>query len=329
MSVKPLPRFLVKYNGYILPGYIQGETHDNEFQVTDYTAPYSDDPYSENMGESPKSLTIPMLVWGDDYNDCKTQIRKAATYLRSKRKGYAKLYLGNSDRYYQVIPVSIKYQKAAKDIQTLSTYEITFKTKPYSESDIIHYLRVYDGSNIYGERVADTDSATLIDAMPVTSEAYFEPMPPYSGGAYDPFPTRYLTAADINLTVNPTTTPRTLDNGGFSPCFVTTVWSDPTTSHNPVTVLAYTDTGEFCGYMSLTTQDYQSGYTNSMGTTTESASPFFIDGINKVAVDGFGTNIEGLMDTPDYRIYVGPGKTYFTVSGAYAIEFMWRDRWYI
>jgi hypothetical protein len=151
---RPAPQFVVKYNDYTLPGYAQGESYESSVQVTDYNAPYSSEPLSEQTGDLPKNITISMLVWDDNYVACKEQIQNAATYLRSKRGGYGNLYLGTTSKHYQVIPVAIKYDKNATDGYKTSKYDITFKAKPYLEADDWTYL------SISGAGTFSTDTAT-------------------------------------------------------------------------------------------------------------------------------------------------------------------------
>jgi len=253
---KPTPQFLVEYNGYILPGYAQGETIDNSIQVTDYTAPYSYDPLSENTGESPKNITIPMLVWDEDYASCREQIQLAATYLKSKRGDYGKLYVGRNDRYYQVIPISIKYDKTATDSFRTSKYEITFKAKAYLEADALTSL------NISGTGTFSTDNATTL---------------------------------------------RTYANGISSPCYITI-----SGAANTPTISGYTSAGEYCGYLAA------SGVS---GTTIT------INSSDYTAVDSEGNNQNPLLTTPDYALFVGVGKTYFSCAGVSTATISWHDRW--
>jgi len=149
---KPAAQFLVQYNSYTLPGYAQGESFEDAVQITDYAAPYTYDPISENMGTNPKNLTVSMLVMDDSYYLCREQIQTAATYLKSRRRGYADLYVGYTDRYYQAIPVSLKYAKDVKENYRTSKYDVVFKAKPYLLSAITHTI-----SSSIGNELITTD----------------------------------------------------------------------------------------------------------------------------------------------------------------------------
>jgi hypothetical protein len=93
---------------------------------------------------------------------------------------------------------------------------------------------------------------------------------------------------------------RTLDNGGWAP-----------------TITTLTGTS-----ISGITADGQS--TGSVVTT--GVTGLVIDTEAFTATIG-GVNKNELVTTKDYRLYVGPGKTTFTVDGSATIQ--WYDRWYI
>jgi hypothetical protein len=93
---------------------------------------------------------------------------------------------------------------------------------------------------------------------------------------------------------------RTIDNGGWTPTVVTLTGTS---------ISGVTGDGQSTGNIVTT------GVTNMVIDTA--AFTATIGGINK----------NELITTKDYRLYVGPGRTTFTVDGSATIQFY--DRWYI
>jgi prophage DNA circulation protein len=81
----PSPQYLARFNGHVLPGYVQTESFDSEQNIADHYAAYIDGSNSEDTGLSNKNVSIKLKVWEQDYLTCKTQIELAATMLRSVR----------------------------------------------------------------------------------------------------------------------------------------------------------------------------------------------------------------------------------------------------
>lgn len=98
---------------------------------------------------------------------------------------------------------------------------------------------------------------------------------------------------------------RTITNGGWTPATVTVTGTN-------VTVSGYTATGQFAGYFSV------SGAVTNLVVNTQ-AFTAEISGVNK--------NI--LMVSSDYRMFVGPDRTYFAVTGASSASLSYNDRWYL
>jgi hypothetical protein len=79
-----------------------------------------------------------------------------------------------------------------------------------------------------------------------------------------------------------------------------------------ITVSGYTATGDFAGFISV------SGAVTNLIVNSD-AFTATIGGVNK----------NNVMRWADYRVYVGPGKTHYVVTGANACSISWNDRWYI
>jgi len=129
-------RYLVSYNGYHLPGYAQNETLESVAEIKTYGEPYRDSTFSEYYGLVNKNLTISMLVRGENYLDCKNQIELATTLVRSKRKGFAPLYVNFYDRHFEALTKSVKTDANTGNIYT-SIYSVDFEAKPWLISDSV------------------------------------------------------------------------------------------------------------------------------------------------------------------------------------------------
>lgn len=248
MPIGPPAEYLVKYNGYTLPGYLQNEGFDSIMNIADHYAAYADGSNSEYTGLGNKEIPLRLKVWEQDYLTCKEQVRLAATYLRSSR-GYAPLYVQSADKHYEAQVVSIKTEKeAGTSVRTLE-YEVSFRCKPWLIKDAQR--------QISGTGTITTDSVS-----------------------------------------------RTINDGGWTPTLITVTGTN-------VTVSGYTAT-DFTGYFSV------SGAVSSL----------VVDSENYTAKIG-STNKNNVMKTIDYRVYVGPGKTSFAITGASSCTIKWYDRWYI
>jgi hypothetical protein len=98
---------------------------------------------------------------------------------------------------------------------------------------------------------------------------------------------------------------RNIYNGGWTPAKVTLTGTN-------VTVSGYNQYGEFTGFVSVS-----GAVTNMVINTQEYTST-----IN-------GVNSNNLMYNPDYAIFVGPGKTFFVITGASSCTIEYQDRWYL
>lgn len=81
---------------------------------------------------------------------------------------------------------------------------------------------------------------------------------------------------------------------------------------NDITVSGYTQTGAFTGFVSV----------------SGAVSNLIIDSEELTAYDNDVSRNYG-MNYLDYSVYVGPGKTYFAISGASACVIQWYNRWYL
>jgi hypothetical protein len=152
MGLGPAQGYLAKFNSYTLPGYVQEERFDSTINIADHYATYADGSDSEYTGLQNKMLSLRLKVWEEDYLACKKEVALAATYLRSKRDGFAPLYVHYTDRYYEALTQTISVEKTAgASVRTLE-YEVQFQCKPWLVSETTY--------TISGTGTIDTDSAS-------------------------------------------------------------------------------------------------------------------------------------------------------------------------
>lgn len=252
----PGATYLCEYNGYTLPGYVQSESFDSVMRTAEHYASYADGSLTETLGLQNKQISVTLKVWEDDYATCKDQVNQAATMLRSKRNGFAPLYIQFDDRYYEAIATNIRIEKQAGTSPKLLEYQAEFEAKPWAVSTATYTI---------------------------------------SGSALNGGTQTFSTVG------------RNIDDGGWT-------YASALLSGTNVTVSGYTANGEFAGFISVS------------GTIAN----LTIDSEAFTATTSNGTvNRNNYMRWSDYRIYVGPEVTYFTVTGAQKCEVTWHNRWYI
>lgn len=101
------------------------------------------------------------------------------------------------------------------------------------------------------------------------------------------------------------TTGRDIYNGGWTPVNLRLSGSN-------ITVSGYTATGDFTGFLSV------SGGVTGLSVNTEAYT-----------VEMAGLNRADLVRNDDFKMFVGPGVTYFQVTGATTCEISYHDRWYL
>lgn len=134
MSLGPSQNYLIRYNSYQLPGYAQSEIFDSEMEISRYAAPFADGSLSEYTGLNNKSITLTLKLWEADYQTCKDEMQKAATIVRSKRNGFAPLYIQYTDRYYEAMNTAIKHDKSVPSSTRILDYQLDFECKPWLTS---------------------------------------------------------------------------------------------------------------------------------------------------------------------------------------------------
>lgn len=250
MPIGPPQQYLARYNDYVLPGYVQNEQFESSMAIASHEAPFADGSNSEYTGLANKMLSLTLKVWECDYITVKNEVEKAATYLRSKRSGFAPLNVQYSDRYYSALVQRIGLTKDAGTSVRTGDYVIQFEAKPW--------LYSYSGFSLTGTGTIDTDQVS-----------------------------------------------RTIEDGGWTPATVTLTGTD-------ITVSGYTSAGDFAGFISV------SGSVTGLVINSDEFTA-------KIS----GVNANDKMRWADYRLYVGPGKTFFTTTGASSMTIQYQNRWYL
>jgi hypothetical protein len=143
--------YIVKFNGYDLPGYAQSETMDSQLRIE---KKYS---LTESVGLGNKNVDIKMRLFEQDYITAKSKLEYASTILRSKRRELGRLYIQRLDRYYSAITTKLNYSKNASEVGYLLDYEVEWETKPWLISNNTYML---EGS---GDLNTDSVARTLYD----------------------------------------------------------------------------------------------------------------------------------------------------------------------
>lgn len=250
MPLGPAQNYLAQYNSYQLPGYVQEESFDSSMNIANHYSTYADGSLSEYTGLQNKMLSLRLKVWEQTYMTCKEQVQLGATYLRTKRGGFAPLYVQYTDRHYDALVQSIKVQKSVgTPVRTLE-YEVQFECKPWLIGE--------DLKSISGTGTINTDGES-----------------------------------------------RTIDDGGWTPTYITVTGTN-------VTISGYTDTGDFAGFISI------DGAVTNMVIDSE-----------EMSAEISNVNRNDLMLYADYQMLVGPGKTYYAITGASSCTITWYNRWFI
>jgi hypothetical protein len=126
--------YLVRFNGYNLPGYAQSESYGDTLGINQHYS-YIDESLSEDVGLQNETISLDMLLWESNYNLLKTKVRRAATIMHSA-KGFAPLYIQRTDQYYLAIAKSITVAKSVSESPKILKYTIEFEVKPQINTSI-------------------------------------------------------------------------------------------------------------------------------------------------------------------------------------------------
>lgn len=122
--------YLVKYNNYLLPGYLQGEALVSDMSKFSWDAEFYAT-RTEPTGLENKVIEAQFLIVEDTYANAKIKVHIAGTMLRSSRREYTRLFLKNPDRYYLALTRGIRTEQTAGINEKHLTYDVTWEAKPW------------------------------------------------------------------------------------------------------------------------------------------------------------------------------------------------------
>lgn len=152
MSLGPAQQYIITYNGYQLPGYAQAEDDASDMNISDAYAYGWDGSLSQYAGLNNKALKLSFRVWESTYRTCKDEYHLATTILRSRREGFAPLFVDYTDRYFNATVKSVTYTQDVSKSRRLLDYDVEFDCQPWWTSVM--------GYTITGAGSVDTDAVT-------------------------------------------------------------------------------------------------------------------------------------------------------------------------
>jgi len=138
---------LVRFNGYLLPGYLQEENHESPMGINIQGNIYGET-YNEYIGLQNKMISIRMKVVQSTYSAAKEKVLLAGSLVRSS-KDWAKLTIIDTTRYYLAKTKTIKLEQQAGQSERNADYTVEFECKPWKYGDY---------HSISGTTLLDTDS---------------------------------------------------------------------------------------------------------------------------------------------------------------------------
>lgn len=132
-------RYLVRYNGYDLPGYAQEESLQSIMDIHSQHVTYENGTLAEYTGLQNKIISLRMRAWRDTYGNVKRDAQNATTMLRSA-KGFTKLYIQNYNKHYVALAKSIKAEKTVGESMRILDYSVEWEVMPWLVSDITYTI---------------------------------------------------------------------------------------------------------------------------------------------------------------------------------------------
>lgn len=131
MPLGPSQQYIITYNGHQLPGYAQSEDDPTDMNINDAYAFGWDGSLSQYVGLSNKALKLTFRVWEQTYRTCKDAYHLATTILRSRREGFAPLFVDYTDRYFNATVKQVTYQQDISKSRRLLDYSVEFDCEPW------------------------------------------------------------------------------------------------------------------------------------------------------------------------------------------------------
>lgn len=192
------PTYIVKYNGYQLPGFLQNESLGSDMTTVEHSAQYADGQTVEYTGLQNKSMSLTFRVWETDYATCKEQVQQAASIIRTARDTWAVLTINSTTRQYLAMATSIKMDKSVGSSPKILDYQVDFKCQPWLMSNSTYIIAS-------GFRT-DNDALTAYNEI---SPAYSYRMASGDWGGYEGIVQDDADSTSIHV--------RDITHGGWSP----------------------------------------------------------------------------------------------------------------
>ena len=171
----PAQSYLVKYNGFVLPGYLQEETMSSVLNIGNHQSLFADASLSESLGLNNKDLSLRLKLWECSYSEAKEQAQLAATYLRTDRDSFSPLFIQRPDRYYEALTKNVSTQKEVGSSLNLREYTVDFEAKPWVTSSTINTLNGTGTVSTTGRQFTDggwTPTTVTVTGTNVTISGY-------------------------------------------------------------------------------------------------------------------------------------------------------------
>lgn len=169
-----LGSYLVKYNGQYLPGYLQKESFDSDNTINAHNAVYIDGSISEYVGLRNKLISLEYKIVGNNFATMKQEVQKASTIFRSKKDGFARLFVNKTDRYYLAMARSFRSEADAHTTTHTLDYSLEYNVKPW-EYSVETYTVSGSGSLSIPRTIDDggwTPATILVTGTNVTVSGY-------------------------------------------------------------------------------------------------------------------------------------------------------------
>lgn len=131
--------YLVQFNGYAVPGYLQEEVFDSIENIQTYNTVYADNSTTDSLGLANKQITLKEKLIGENYLDVKNQAQRAAAILNSTRR-FARLYIQTVDKYYLAMTKNVSFDQNASATGKILEYSVEFEAKPWQFDTITQTL---------------------------------------------------------------------------------------------------------------------------------------------------------------------------------------------
>lgn len=140
MPLGPNQQYIITYNTYQLPGYAQAESDPNEMGVADHYAFGADGSFTQYTGLTNKQLKLDFRLWEPSYRACKDEYHRAVTILRTRREGFAPLYVDYTDRYFLAAVKTVSYNQDVSKSRHILDYSVEFDCSPWMISTSGHTI---------------------------------------------------------------------------------------------------------------------------------------------------------------------------------------------